>query len=261
MRKSLFILTILLFSIVIGFICTNCRAIKRQIDSSPVSHEMWDTLLKKHVNNDGFVDYKGFLTDSVALEAYLHLLEDAHPSDNNWTRNEQMAYWINAYNAYTVQLITRNYPVNSIKDIKRGLPFINSVWDIKFIHIQGFSYDLNNIEHNILRPVFMDARIHAAINCASYSCPKLRNEAYSADSLEIQLNTCMRDFINDPLRNRITSKKAEISKIFQWFKGDFKRDAGSVRAFLNRYATIKLTDETTISHIDYDWTLNAQQPK
>jgi Protein of unknown function, DUF547 len=258
MKKTSSILAIVLAFALIGFVCSNCRSIKRQVDSKPVAHEQWDALVKKHVGADGFVDYKGFILDSLALNKYLNLLETAHPSDKNWSRNEQMAYWINAYNAYTVQLIVRNYPVKSIKDIKRGLAFVNSVWDIKFIKIQGYTYDLNNIEHNILRPVFKDARIHAAVNCASYSCPKLLNEAYTPDKLEAQLDLSMRNFVNDPLRNRITAEKAEISEIFKWFSGDFERDAATVRAFLNRYAAVKLTEKTPIGHLDYNWALNEK---
>lgn len=249
---SLFLLSVLLF----WFTCTNCRAIKRATNSKPVTHEIWDELLKKYVNADGFVNYKGFLADTARLNEYLHLLEMAHPNDQNWSREEQMAYWINAYNAYTVQLILRNYPVQSIKDIKRGFAFVNSVWDIKFIKIQDYTYDLNNIEHNILRPVFKDARVHAAVNCASYSCPKLQREAFTAKRLNEQLDAAMRGFINDPLRNRIGAEKADLSEIFKWFKGDFERDAGSLRDFLNRYAAVKINDKTQISHIDYDWRLN-----
>jgi Protein of unknown function, DUF547 len=258
MKRTLTMASALIFTLIIGFVCSNCRSIKRDTDSRPVTHEKWDALLKKHVNNDGWVNYKGFLADSAALNIYLRLLETSHPSDKNWSRNEQMAYWINAYNAYTVQLIVRNYPVESIKDIKKGVAFINSVWDMKFIKIQGYTYDLNNIEHNILRPVFKDARVHAAVNCASYSCPKLLNEAFTAEKLESQLDMSMRGFVNDPVRNRISTEKAEISEIFKWFKGDFERDAGSVRQFLARYATAKVTDKTDISHIDYDWRLNEQ---
>ncbi len=258
MKKTILISSTVLACALIGFVCSNCRAIKRQVDSKPVTHEHWDALVKKHVGSDGFVDYNGFIQDSTTLNKYLELLESAHPSDKNWSRNEQMAYWINAYNAYTVQLIVRNYPVKSIKDIKRGLAFVNSVWDIKFIEIQGFTYDLNNIEHNILRPVFKDARIHAAINCASYSCPKLLNEAYTAARLDSQLDSAMRNFVNDPLRNRITAEKAEISEIFKWFSGDFERDAGSVRTFLNGYAEVKLTEKTAIGYVDYVWALNEK---
>lgn len=255
MKRLLLLAPALLLVLVIGFVCSNCRSIKRDTDSRPVTHELWDALLKKHVRTDGFVDYKNFVRDSADLNRYLRVLETAHPNDKNWTRNEQMAYWINAYNAYTVQLIVRNYPVASIKDIKKGVAFVNSVWDIKFIKIQGYTYDLNNIEHNILRPVFKDARVHAAVNCASYSCPKLLNEAYTAANLEKQLDAGMRGFVNDPLRNRITAEKAEVSEIFKWFKGDFERD-GSLRDFLNKYSKVKLTDKTDISHLDYNWSLN-----
>lgn len=255
MKKILLIALVLLTILVVWLTCSNCRAIRRDSDSQPVTHELWDTLLKKHVRSDGMVDYKGFVLDSHALNRYLQVLESAHPNDKNWTRNEQMAYWINAYNAYTIQLIVRNYPLTSIKDIKKGIAFVNSVWDIKFIHIQGFTYDLNNIEHNILRPVFKDARIHAAINCASFSCPKLLGRAYTTDQLDAQLDAAMRGFVNDPLRNRISTEKAEISEIFKWFKGDFERE-GSLRDFLNKYADVKITEKTDISHIDYNWVLN-----
>jgi hypothetical protein len=255
MKKTLFILLALLTTLVVWFTCSNCRAIRRDVESRPVTHELWDALLQKHVRTDGMVDYKGFVRDSNELNRYLRVLESAHPNDKSWSRNEQMAYWINAYNAYTIQLIVRNYPVASIKDIKGGIAFVNSVWDMKFIRIQGFTYDLNNIEHNILRPVFKDARIHAAINCASFSCPKLFPEAYTADKLDAQLDTAMRGFVNDRLRNRISPEKAEISEIFKWFKGDFERD-GSLRDFLNKYSEVKITEKTDISHIDYDWALN-----
>lgn len=255
MRITYRLLLASLLLLVLAAACWQCRSIRRDTDSHPVTHEQWDALLKKYVNEQGFVDYTGFVRDSAALNRYLHLLESAHPNAKHWSREEQMAYWINAYNAYTVQLVSRHYPVASIKDIKKGVAFVNSVWDIKFIHIQGYTYDLNNLEHNILRPVFQDARIHAAINCASYSCPRLLREAYQADRLESQLETAMRGFVNDPLRNRIESNKAEISEIFKWFKGDFERQ-GSLRYFLNRYAQQQLTERTPISHIDYDWRLN-----
>lgn len=256
MKKTILLSLAFLATLAFWFTCTNCRSIVRRVESQPVTHEIWDSLVKKHAKANGLVDYKGFIRDSTELNRYLHLLESAHPSDQGWTRQEQMAYWINAYNAFTVQLIVRNYPTKSIKDIQRGLPFVNSVWDLKFIRIQGYTYDLNNIEHNILRPVFKDARIHAAINCASYSCPRLLNEAYTAEHLETQLENAMKSFVNDSLRNQITDEKAQISEIFKWFKGDFVRDAGSVREYLNRYSKVKLTDKTEISFLEYQWSLN-----
>ncbi len=221
----------------------------------PVSHDTWDVLLKKHVGSDGFVDYKGLVKDSAQLNNYIDLLSSAHPQ-KSWSKEEQMSFWINAYNAFTVKLIVDHYPVASIKDIKKGIPFVNTVWDIKFINIQGEIYDLNNIEHGILRKHYKDARIHAAVNCASYSCPQLRNEAFTAIKLENQLDDAMRTFVNDPLRNRVEADKAELSPIFSWFSGDFKDDAGSVRDFVNRYSEVKLKPDEKISHLDYDWTLN-----
>lgn len=235
---------------------SNCAAIRRNTNSSPINHERWDQLVKKHVKDDGFVDYKGFIRDSMELNRYLDQLSAVHPDDKSWSRNEQMAYWINAYNAFTIRLIVRNYPVESIKDIKKGIAFVNSVWDIKFIKIQGFTYDLNNIEHNILRPVFKDARVHAAINCASYSCPRLRPEAYTSEKLDSQLEDAMKKFLADPLRNKITADKAEISEIFKWFKGDFDRDAGSLIAYINKFSTQKITDKTELKYLNYNWTLN-----
>jgi len=253
--RVLIILLLTLFSAA-TYGCTHNKADRPAIDTTPVSHVLWDKLLHRHVKTDGFVDYKGFIRDSVEFKQYLALLSGANPDSKNWTREEKMAFWINAYNAFTVQLIVDNYPISSIKDIKRGLVFVNTVWDIKFIRIGGKTYDLNNIEHSILRPEFKDARVHAAINCASYSCPVLRSEAFTADKLDAQLPDAMRRFVNDPLRNRVSAKKAEISEIFKWFRGDFVRDAGSVRAYINRYAGERLASNGKISYINYGWSLN-----
>lgn len=259
MKKGIIIFLLTIGTLLAWFTCSNCRAIRNSSDSKPVTHEIWNALLKKDVSADGWVDYKGFIRDSAELNRYLRVLESAHPNDKNWSRNEQMAYWINAYNAYTIQLIVRNYPVKSIKDIKKGLAFVNSVWDIKFIKIQGFTYDLNNIEHNILRPIYKDPRVHAAVNCASYSCPKLRPEAFTAARLDVQLNDAMAGFVNDPTRNRISTSKAEISEIFKWFKGDFEQNGQNLRAFLNQFSKEKITDKTEITHLDYNWSLNEQK--
>jgi Protein of unknown function, DUF547 len=242
------------------FLAFSCRAIRRETASRPVEHVLWDALVKKHVNADGWVNYRGMIADSVPLNQYLKLLRSAHPNDANWTPNEQKAYWINAYNAFTVQLITQHYPIESIKDIKKGIPFVNTVWDIKFIEIEDFTYDLNKIEHQILRPVFKDPRIHAAINCASYSCPRLRAEAYTAAQLDTQLDDAMRSFISDPQRNQITAKKAELSKIFDWFASDFRDAKGSVRAFIKQYHP-ELGDDVKFDYLDYDWRLNDQAGK
>lgn len=221
----------------------------------PVSHAPWTALLQKHVAKDGLVDYQGFVRDSVPLKDYLATLSDNHPGPG-WSDAETMAFWINAYNAFTVKLIVDHYPVNSIKDIKRGIPFVNTVWDVRFIEIGDATYDLNTIEHGILRKDFDDARIHAAINCASISCPVLRNEAFVASRLDAQLDDATRRFINDPVRNRVTRDKGELSAIFNWFGGDFKAHSGSIREFVNTYADTPMKPDAPITYLDYDWALN-----
>ena len=120
------------------------------------------------------------------------------------------------------------YPVAGIKEIKNGIPFINTVWDIKFINIEEATYDLNNIEHGIIRKRFDEPRIHFAVNCASVSCPRLRAEAYRPDKLEAQLTDQARYFLRNPVKNKISSDKLQLSKIFKWFKGDFKSVGESV---------------------------------
>jgi Protein of unknown function, DUF547 len=223
-------------------------------ESKPISHEIWNDLVKKNVNSGGMVDYKSLQKDSVKLRKYTDLLSQNHPSDQFWSKNEQKAYWINAYNAFTVSLILKNYPIKSIKEIGGKVPFVNSTWDIKFIKIEGKEYDLNNIEHNILRPIFQDARIHFAINCASKSCAKLRNEAYISEKLEAQLDDAGRQFLNDSTktRNQISTNKAQLSMYFKWFADDF----GDIPTFINRFSDVKMSAKTPIAFLDYNWNLN-----
>jgi hypothetical protein len=256
LTNTKFVLCVLLLATMV-VLAPQCNTISLHTDDTAVSHVLWDSLLRKHVCLDGMVDYAGFMQDSQHLNRYLQLLGSSHPSADTWPRSEQMAYWINAYNAFTVKLIMDHYPVESIKDIRRGLPFINSVWDISFIDIAGRKYDLNQLEHNILRPLFEDARIHAAINCASVSCPKLRAEAYTADRLEAQLDAAMRAFLLDEVRNRPAASAAYLSPIFSWFSGDFERSHGSVRAYVNHYLPEPIPASTTIRYLPYNWQLNA----
>ena len=242
---SLMILLALVFNI-----SCNSEIEYKNFNSKPVSHEIWDNLLEKHVSVDGNVNYKGFLNDRAELKKYLDLLGSSHP-DNSWSKEEQMAYWINAYNAFTIELILRNYPVKSIKDIG-----IISPWHIGFIEIQGEKYDLNDIEHNILRKKFNDPRIHFAIVCASYSCPKLLNEAFIASGLNAQLNEQARQFINDPSRNKISATHIKISKIFDWFTKDFT-DNGSLVDYLNKYSSTRIDSKAKVSYLQYNWSLNS----
>jgi len=221
------------------------------------SHQQWDKLLKKHVNASGMVSYKGFQKDKAELDGYLKTLSDNGPQ-TSWSANEQKAYWINAYNAFTVALILKHYPVKSIKDIGGKIYKVNTPWDIKFITIGGKKYDLNNIEHGILRKKFDDPRIHFALVCASISCPRLRNEAYTAAQLNTQLEDDGRSFLNDKSKNRISAQKAELSKYFSWYKGDFTKN-GSLTYFINKYSQTKINANTKIGSLDYNWNLNEQK--
>jgi hypothetical protein len=218
---------------------------------------LWDQLVKQHVTEEGYVDYAGFKADADALQQYLDLLSSHHPNENNWSREERLAYWINAYNAFTVKLIVDHYPVESIKDIKKGIPMINSVWDIKFIEIEGETYDLNNIEHSILRKKFDEPRIHFAINCASVSCPALRCEAYTPEDLERQLAEQTTRFLSDPSKNLISSNALQLSRIFSWFKGDFTKD-GSLIEFIETHSDVKIEEKANVSFMAYDWNLNGK---
>lgn len=219
-----------------------------------VSHDIWDQLLKTHVSEKGNVNYQGFVQDSAKLNQYLIQLALHHP-EKDWASNEQKAYWINAYNAFTVQLIVRNYPTKSIKDLGGKIYKINTPWDLRFIHLGEETYDLNNIEHGILRKQWDDPRIHFAVNCASVSCPPLRNEAFVANRLEQQLDDAARKFLADPTKNIITPDRLQLSKIFSWFKGDFTKE-GKLIAFLNRYTETQIQQDAKIQYLPYEWGLN-----
>jgi Protein of unknown function, DUF547 len=240
---------------------TACFKVKEVMSNSkPVNHALYDSLLHKYVNSEGLVDYKGFIKDSVDFNKYLGLLSQNFPNEKNWSKDERLAYWLNAYNAFTIKLICNYYPVKSIKDVKSGIPFVSDTWTIDFIKIEGKMYNLNNIEHGIVRPKFNDPRVHTALNCASMSCPKLLNEAYRAEKLNEQLDAQMRGFLSDKSRNKIvSSEKAELSKIFTWFEGDFKKVSPSVIAFINKYSDVKLNEKAKLDYLEYDWKLNEQK--
>ncbi len=225
-------------------------------DKAP-SHELWNSLLKKHVTPDGKVNYKEFIKDSVKLNKYLKLLTDNPPNEKTWSANEQKAFWINAYNAYTVKLITNYYPIKSIKDIGSSIqiPFVNTPWDVKFIFIGNDKMDLNNIEHSKLRKKYDDPRVHFAVVCASKSCPVLLNEAYDPEQLDKQLDIQAKTFLKDNFRNKVSPSSPQLSKIFDWYKMDFTKDK-SLIDYLNNYTPVKINTNAKITYLDYDWGLN-----
>lgn len=252
---------ILLTSIVVLLIgCNNNYKTKSDFgNENPLDHSEWTALLQQHVTSEGFVNYKGYIKDSIQFNKYLTKLTANKPT-KSWSKNAQLAYWINVYNAFTVKIVADNYPVESIKDIKKGIPFINSVWDVKFIPFKDGMIDLNEVEHGILRKQFNEPRIHFAINCASFSCPPLLNEAFTAKKLEVQLTKMSKAFLADENRNVITANSLQLSKIFSWFKGDFVKEQ-TLLEFLNLYAPLKIDDDAEINYLPYNWQLNEDENK
>jgi hypothetical protein len=244
--------------LIFSTVCFGCYSQKSDFDekSKFPDHAEWSELLGKHVDSAGHVSYSGFVSDSVLLNHYLNQLSSNAPNET-WQSEEKLAYWINAYNAFTIKLIVDHYPVSSIKDIKKGIPFVNSVWDLKFFSIGGEGMDLNFIEHQILRKEFDEPRIHFAIVCASISCPKLRNEAFVAGKLEQQLQDQAIDFINDPRKNKLSADVLQISSIFKWFEADFAKK-GDIRAFISKYFKQTINPKAKVKYLDYDWNLNGK---
>ncbi|WP_421764006.1 DUF547 domain-containing protein [Ekhidna sp.] len=227
---------------------------------SGVSHNAFDQLLQKYVDDEGMVNYKGLKAERSELKSYLSTLENNAPR-KTWTRDQKLAYWINAYNAYTLELILEHYPVESIKDIGSTIkiPFVSTAWDIKFINIGGEEYDLNNIEHGIIRKDFDEPRIHFALVCAAVSCPKLQNRAYLPEKLDAQLTKAAKEFLSNSAKNRFKNEnQATLSKLFNWYGGDFKND-GTLIEYINKYAPTKLSKNADIDWMDYNWKLNEQK--
>lgn len=210
------------------------------------NHNVWNTLLQKHVTEDGVVNYKGFKKERTEIQNYITSLSENMPLET-WSKEAKLVYWINAYNAMTVDLILRNYPTKSIKDISKP-------WNQRLWKLGNKWYNLDEIEHKILRKM-NEPRIHFAINCASFSCPPLLNEAFTERNLEAQLTQVTKVFLADSRRNTITANKLEISKIFKWFSKDFKQN-GSLIDFLNKYSDIKINANAKKKYKDYDWNLN-----
>jgi len=221
-----------------------------------VDNTIYGRLLKAHVV-DGMVDYAGFKHDEADLDRYLAQLEKVNP--DRLDRAEQMAFYINAYNAWTIKLILSHYPgVKSIKDL--GSLF-QSPWKKKFVKINGTTTTLDHIEHGILRPVFKDPRVHFAVNCASKSCPPLQDKPFTGADLDRQLDAAAIHFINDPRSNFIKGDKLYVSRIFKWFGDDF---GGDIPGFIRTYARDGLAkqmaaagDKLEIRYLDYDWSLNS----
>jgi len=241
-----------IFMISLGLLMTGARSkdvTNPDSVAAPPSHQIWDQLLQAHVTSTGSVDYQGFVKDKAKLASYLELL-DQHVPQSDWTRKQAMAYWINAYNAFTVNLIVSHYPLKSIRDLKEP-------WDRKNIQLGGKTYSLNDIEHKILRERYKDARIHFAVNCAALSCPPLYNRAFTAEKLNSQLQSRTSSFIRSNSYNQIGTNGAKLSQIFNWYRADFEQE-GSLVSYLNAYSTQSISEGASIEFLNYDWKLNGK---
>ncbi len=211
-----------------------------------INHNKWTQFLQTYVNENGNVDYKTIQANPNLLNTYIEELI-SQPPKSSWNKNEKLAYWINAYNALTIDLIIKNYPLKSIKDIDKP-------WDQRLWRFGNEQLSLNEIEHDILRKLD-EPRIHFAIVCASESCPKLQNRAFMAASLEKQLTKVTREFLADTTKNKISENNLKLSKIFKCFAKDFKTSS-SIIGFLNQYSDVEISSNAKKSFLIYDWTLN-----
>jgi hypothetical protein len=236
----------------------------------------WDTLLKKNIRTlrngqASEVDYAGFTADRSALQSYLASTSKVTQSEfDRWSNPAQLAFLINAYNAWTVELVLTGYPgIKSIKDLGS---FIQSPWKKRFIVLLGETRSLDDIEHGLIRGSgrYNDPRIHFAVNCASIGCPALRAEAYVAERLNAQLEDATQMFLSDRTRNRVESDTLKISSIFKWYRPDFEkgwRGGNTLGQFLALYSgplglNIDTASRTAagklgIEFLDYDWRLNV----
>lgn len=235
-------------------------------DAKP-DHAPWGRLLAAYLTEGAagapnLVDYaslKANEKDHVALKTYISSLEAIDPQ--TLPGNERFAFWVNLYNALTVDVVTDHYPVASIRDISisPGL-FSKGPWGRKLVTVAGRELSLDDIEHRILRPAFGDPRIHYAVNCASWSCPNLAARPYSGAELDAMLDEAARAYINSPRGARVTDGKLEVSSIFRWYMEDFGGTEAGVIAELRKYAAPGLRENleniAAVASYDYDWSLN-----
>jgi hypothetical protein len=232
-----------------------------------VSHRAWHALLQEYVvaSPDGLnrVRYAAWKRESHAeLKTYVSSLEAVDVA--RLDRPEQFAFWVNLYNAKTIEIVLDRYPVKSIKDIRLGGGVIGAItggpWKAKVVTVSSVALSLDDIEHVILRGLFRDARVHYAVNCASIGCPNLGREAFTGAALESQLEAAARAYVNSPRGVRWSGDRLVVSSIFSWFQSDFGGDAAGVLAHLARYAEpalkARLKRAPTIDEYSYDWALN-----
>jgi hypothetical protein len=233
--------------------------------------EALDVLLSRYVvaHPDGvtrvrYGAWKAASGDMAALEAWIAAATQLRPGA--MVRAEAFAFWGNLYNALTLRVILERYPVRSIKDIRSSGVALDpkgyfGPWRTKLVTVEGRRMSLDDIEHETMRPVFRDPRVHYAVNCASIGCPNLRPRAWRAATLEGELDAAAADFVNHPRGVSVVADgRLKVSSIYAWFREDFGGSEAGVVAHLRRYAgpglAARLAGEVRIAEDGYDWTLN-----
>lgn len=232
--------------------------------TASIDFSEWTALLQARVSQRsdgvGLFDY-GAMTaaDHQTLDAFIARMAALEIS--SYSRPQQMAYWINLYNALTVDVVLEHYPVPSIReiDISPGF-FADGPWGKKLVTVEGEQLTLNEIEHRVLRPIWQDARVHYAVNCASIGCPNLASEAYRGDAIDAQLDAAARAYINNWRGVTVKGGEIDVSSIYDWFYDDFGGSDDSLMAHLIEYAEPELAGQLrqigAISGTMYDWNLN-----
>ena len=224
------------------------------------SHEKLNKILHDYTLNKDqqtYFEYQKFQKNVELLQIYLRELESVRMDEFKKFENKQkLAFWINAYNAYTIQIILENYPLKSIKDISSGW-FSSGPWKKEFIKLLGMNMSLDHIEHDELREKFKEPRIHFALNCASIGCPSLLQESFVASKIEEQLNRAAKNFLSNKSKNYLEGKILHLSKIFKWYGSDFKAKYGSYKNYVIMTLGIPQNDYE-VEFNDYDWRLNSR---
>jgi hypothetical protein len=239
-------------------------------NGAKIDHRPWHQFLAKYVVAGHPSGIHRVRYDAVTakehdlLTQYINRLEDVAISAYNPA--EQKAYWINLYNAKTVELVLSRYPVRSIRDINIS-PGLFSVgpWGAKLLLVEGEKLSLDDIEHRILRPIWQDNRIHYAVNCASLGCPNMQPEAYTSDKIEALLEQGAREFINHPRGVALINGKLRVSSIYVWFQEDFGGSLQGLQNHWKKYAAGALIEALSsyrgsVNH-EYDWRLNGAVPE
>ena len=229
-----------------------------------IDHQAWQVILDNYLLEDEASGINRFdygeidAEDRRLLEAYLKTMQGIDPRE--YASLEQAAYWINLYNALTIKLIADNYPVQSITKLGHSLTSFGP-WDDPAAMIAGRSVSLNDIEHRILRPIWGDARIHFAVNCASLGCPNLQPEVFSSNNLESLLNKGAKEYLSHPRGLRFENGTLVLSEIFKWYSEDFGDSEEEILKHLGNYVSstmrLKLLKHKTGIDYEYDWSLNG----